>query len=154
MASGYIHLDAIVNKLYMEALNDEQMIALNMIDLAKGYERKLGILAQNEFILKCCDAALANYPHYINALLLKAETKKKVFDNIMLENNAKYPSDILNIPKAKIIFSEMTNLYGQIHKLGYRKMPEEMYLKWLVSLKEEKAKYENKKISNFKSQNN
>jgi hypothetical protein len=37
--------------------------------------------------------------------------------------------------------------------MGYRKMPEEMYLDWLVSLKEERTKYENKEISNFKSQN-
>lgn len=153
MASGYIHLDAIVNKLYMEALNDEQMIALCMIDLAKGYERKLGAFAQNEFILKCCDAALEVYPHYINALLLKAETKKKIFDGLMTKYNGQYPTDILNIPEAQKLFTEMTNLYSHIHEMGYRKMPEEMYLDWLVSLKEEREKYENKKISNFKSQN-
>jgi hypothetical protein len=28
-------------------------------------------------------------------------------------------------------------------------MPEEMYLNWLISLKEEKNKYENKNITNF-----
>jgi hypothetical protein len=28
-------------------------------------------------------------------------------------------------------------------------MPEEMYLNWLVSLKEERKKYENKEIINF-----
>lgn len=153
MASGYIHLDAIVNKLYMEALDDEQMMALCMIDLAKGYERKLGVLAQNEFVSKCCDAALKVYPHYVNALLLKAETKKKMFDMLMTEYNAQYPADILNLPEAQKLFSEMTNLYAQIHEMGYRKMPEEMYLDWLVSLKEERTKYENKEISNFKSQN-
>lgn len=153
MASGYIHLDAIVNKLYMEALNDDQMIALCMIDLAKGYERKLGILAQNEFILKCCDAALKVYPHYVNTLLLKAETKKKMFDALMAKYNAQYPTDILNIPEAQNLFTEMTNLYSQIHEMGYRKMPEEMYLDWLVSLKEERNKYENKEISKFKPQN-
>ncbi|MCB0481360.1 MAG: hypothetical protein KDC83_07990, partial [Flavobacteriales bacterium] len=151
MASGYIHLDAIVNKLYMEALNDEQMIALNMIDLAKGYEKKLGALTQKEFILKCCDAALKVYPHYVNALLLKAETEKKTFDALMTKYNAQYPTDILKIPEAEEIFSEMTAVYSKVHDLGYRKMPEEMYLKWLVSLKEERNQYENKEISNFKS---
>lgn len=153
MASGYIHLNAIVNRLYMEALNDEQMIVLCMIDLAKGYERKLGVLAQNEFVLKCCDAALKVYPHYVNALLLKAETKKKRFDSLMTKFSAEYPTDILNIPEAQKLFSEMTYLYSQIHEKGYRKMPEEMYLNWLVSLKEERNKYENKEISKFKPQN-
>ena len=151
MASGYIHLDAIVNKLYMEALNDKQMLALCMIDLAKGYEKKLGVMAELEFILKCCDAALNVYPHYINALLLKAETKKKEFDVLMKKYYAEYPADILNLPEAQKLFSEMTVLYTQIHEMGYRKMPEEMYLDWLVSLKEERNKYENKEITNFKT---
>jgi len=149
MASGYIHLDAIVNKLYMEALSDKQSIALCMIDLAKGYQRKLGLLADNEFILKCCDTALKYYPNYINGLLLKAETKKKQFDWLMEKNYAEHPSDIFHLPKAQLLFTEMTQLYGEIHQLGYRKMPEEMYLNWLVSLKEERNKYENKNIINF-----
>jgi hypothetical protein len=153
MASGYIHLGAIVNKLYMEALNDEQMVALCMIDLAKGYVRNLGVLAQNDFILKCCDSALKVYPHYVNALLLKAETKKKMFDALMTKYNVQYPADILNIPESQKLFTEMTNLYAQIHEMGYRKMPEEMYLEWLVSLKDERIKYENKEITKFKSQN-
>lgn len=149
MASGYIHLDAIVNKLYMEALNEKQMLAINLIDLAKGYERRLETNANLDFILKCCDTTLKYYPHYINALLLKAETKKKLFDLLMAKHNAENPSDIFYLPEAQNIFNEMTNLYVQIHELGYRKMPEEMYLDWLVSLKEERNKYENKKISNF-----
>lgn len=149
MASGYIHLDAIVNKVYMEALNEKQMLALNLIDLAKGYERKLGANANLDFVIKCCDTTLKYYPHYINALLLKAETKKKLFDELMMKYNAKNPADIFHLPEAQTIFNEMTNLYVQIHELGYRKMPEEMYLDWLVSLKEERNKYENKKITNF-----
>jgi hypothetical protein len=152
MASGYIHLDAIVNKLYMEALSDKQMIALCMIDLAKGYEKKLGFLATNEFVLKCTEAALQHYPHYINAMILKAETKKKEFDGLMKKYGAKYPVDIFQINEAKALFDEMTALYSKIHELGYRKMPEEMYLDWLVSLKAERSKYENKEIANFKSQ--
>lgn len=154
MASGYIHLDAVVNKLYMEALSEKQMLALNLIDLAKGYEKKLGIHAKSEFILKCCDTVLKYYPNYINALILKAETKKKEFDFLMEKHNAQNPADIFIYPEAQQIFDEMTALYAQIHELGYRKMPEEMYLNWLVSLKEERSKYENKKITNFKSKSN
>ncbi len=149
MASGYIHLDAIVNKLYMEALSDKQSMALCMVDLAKGYQKKFGVLADNNFIIKCTNTALAYYPNYINALLLKVETKKKLFENIMVEHNTKKPASIFHIPKAKALFTEMSILYSKIHTLGYRKMPEEMYLKWLISLKEERSKYENKKITNF-----
>ncbi|PKP20329.1 MAG: hypothetical protein CVU05_09335 [Bacteroidetes bacterium HGW-Bacteroidetes-21] len=149
MASGYIHLDAIVNQLYMQALNDKQMIALCLIDLAKGYEKKLGSDANSDFILKCCDTTLKYFPNYINALILKAETKKKIFEALMARHQATYPSQVLNLPEAESIFNDMTVLYSKIHELGYRKMPEEMYLNWLVSLKEERNKYENKKITNF-----
>lgn len=154
MASGYIHLDAVVNKLYMEALSEKQMLALNLIDLAKGYEKKLGANAKSDFILKCCETALKYYPNYINALILKAETKKKSFDVLMAKYNAQNPADIFIYPEARQVFTEMTAIYAQIHELGYRKMPEEMYLNWLVSLKEERSKYENKNISNFKPKSN
>lgn len=150
MASGYIHLDAVVNKLYMEALSEKQMLALNLIDLAKGYERKLGANAKSDFILQCCETALKYYPNYINALILKVETKKKMFDALMIKHNANYPADIFHLPEAQNIFTELTTLYSKIYELGYRKMPEEMYLNWLVSLKEKRNKYENKNISNFK----
>ena len=126
MASGYIHLAAIQNGIYMDTLSQKQSIALCMVDLAQGYQRKFN--TSDEFVLNCCNTALEYYPNFINALLLKAET--------LLQSDEKDLQDL------KI-------LYQKIHNLGFRKMPEKMYLEWLVSLKEEKAKYQNKKI-NFK----
>jgi hypothetical protein len=154
MASGYIHLDAVVNKLYMEALNEKQMLVLCMVDLAKGYERKLETAAKSEFTIKCCETALKYYPNYVNALILEAETRKKMFDGFMKKHNALHPTDILHLPEARYTFEKMTTLYGHIHQLGYRRMPEEMYLEWLLSLKEERGKYENKKIANFNPKSN
>jgi hypothetical protein len=69
----------------------------------------------------------------------------------MTKNHAKYPAELLHIKEAQELFAEMTLLYSQIHQLGYRKMPEDMYMAWLLSLKEERSKYENRKITNFKS---
>ncbi len=136
MASGYIHLSAIQNGIYMDTLSQKQSIALCMIDLAQGYQRKLE--TKNEFVLKCCDTALVYYPNFINALLLKAETKL----NIIRQSNSK-----TFVEKE---MKELKLLYQKIHDLGYRKMPEQMYLEWLVSLKEEKNKYQNKKINFIK----
>jgi len=149
MASGYIHLDAVVNRLYMEALTDKQAIAICLIDLAKGYERRYGV-GDGLFLLRCVNTALEHYPNYINALLLKSEMMRKQFFAMMNENHAKHPSEVFQIPEAKLKFDEMEVLIGQIHTLGYRKMPQEMYLEWLASLKEEREKYANKKLSNFK----
>jgi len=149
MASGYIHLDAIVNRIYMEALSEKQMLALCLIDLANGYKRKLGYAADSDFILKCCETALHYYPHYIDALILQAESTKAKYDALMNKYMAEYPGEILHMPEAQELFQEMTLMYGNIHKLGYREMPEDMYLSWLTSLKEERDQYENKNISNL-----
>ena len=148
MASGYIHLSAIQNAIYMDTLSNRQSIAVCLFDLAKGYERKIGI-GSEPFILKCCDAALKEYPNYINVLILKAETEKKIFEGLMKRYNATYPKDIFSIPQGKAIFEDMQGLYTKIHQLGYRSMPKEMYLEWLVTLKTEKEKYQNKNITTF-----
>jgi hypothetical protein len=76
MASGFVHLDAITNGVYMKALNNKETIALLLIDLADNYNAKF---PNNDgtFVLQCCELAIKNYPHFTNALILKAETIKK-----------------------------------------------------------------------------
>lgn len=147
MASGYIHLDAITNKLYMEALNDEQSTALCLVDLAQGYERKF---PENDgvFVLKCVDAALEQYPQYANALILRAETKKKQLEQLTVQKYSGLNNNALADEKIKTEFLALQNEYVKIHELGYRRMPEEMYLDWLTSLQKEREKFENKKILN------
>lgn len=147
MASGYIHTDAIRSGIYMDTLSLKQSIALCVIDLATGYDRKYG-KGDGTFILSCCDLALQYYPNYINALLLKAETMKKQFDLIMEKYKAQYPSDIFYIKEAKQLFDNYETLIKKIHESGYRRMPESMYIKWLDLLKIEREKYINKKIIN------
>lgn len=65
---------------------------------------------------------------------------------MMVELKAKYPTEIFTNTKAKVIFHETNNTYGLIQKLGYIKMPNGMYYNWLVSLKVEIDKYQNKNI--------
>ena len=40
----------------------------------------------------------------------------------------------------------MNKEYTHIHEIGYRSMPEEMYLDWLISLKTERSKYEDTRM--------
>lgn len=116
-ASGYIHTDAIRNGIYMRALSDKESVAMTLVDLAQGYQSKFGI-EDGSFIIKCCDTALEHFPNYINAMLLKAE----ILTELYKQNNDDQ------------IFSEMTTLLTNIHQLGYRKMPQQMYLNWMKSL--------------------
>lgn len=153
MASGYIHLDAIVNQIYMEALNEKQSIALCVMDLAEGYLKKIPE-PDLDFILDCCELTLTYYPNCIKALLLKAETLKKQFRALNQfpkdqESSVEVIEDTdLVALKAKLkkMFAEMEQLYIQIHRLGYRSMPKHMYLDWLPSIAEEQGKYLNQKL--------
>lgn len=119
-ASGYIHTDAIRNGIYMRALSDKEAVAMTLVDLAQGYQAKFGI-EDGSFIIKCCDTSLEHFPNYINAMLLKAEILTELYKE----------------SKDEKLFSQMTELYTNIHNLGYRKMPQQMYSNWLNSLNTE-----------------
>lgn len=136
MASGYIHLSAIQNGVFMDTLSAKQSIGACLVDLAQGYEKKFGI-ENGEFILNVCKTVLNEHPNNINALLLKSETKMNLWKTAVGKTKEEKQAEFL----------EIQELYTKIHDFGYRAMPKEMYLDWLVSLKEEKHKYQNRKIN-------
>lgn len=135
MASGYITLKAIQNGIFMDTLSTKQCVALCLVDLANGYNRKLNFKEQT-FVLNCCNLSLKYFPANINAMLLKAETLKDVY-LLNKENEI-----------GKNTHKEMLELYLKIYNLGYREMPEQMYIDWMKSLITQKDKYINKKIVN------
>ena len=145
MASGYVSLEAVQNGIYMDALDDKKSLTLCVYDLAKGYDRKF-LDNDGAFVVKCCDLALAHFPNFINALILKAETKKRQFELLMQQRHISTPSVLRQQKDGKTLWNDMNQLYLTIHQLGYRAMPQKMYLDWLVSLKKEKEKYGNKKM--------
>lgn len=147
MASGFISVEAISNGVYMKALDDKESIALCLIDLAQGYQKSM--FYDNDFVLQCANKALEYYPNYVNAMIVKVEAQKVQLENMMTKHHAEFPKDLNKYPESRKLLAEIEQELGIIHKLGYRKMPEEMYLDWLVSLKEEKNKYANKKIHTF-----
>jgi hypothetical protein len=136
MASGFVHIDAISNGIYMKALNNRESIALVLIDLADNYNSKFP-KNDGQFVLKCCEKAISSYPNFATALILRAETHKT---QMKKEQNK---------DKAKLLLLDLENEYAHIHKIGYRNMPEDMYLNWLVTLKTERSKYENKNLNTF-----
>lgn len=139
MASGYIHVEAIKNGVYMKALNNQESIALVLIDLANAYQQSF---PDNDgtFILKCAERAISVYPNFATALILKAEIHKKLVERET------------DLETARKKFRALEKEYAHIHQIGYRNMPESMYLNWLVSLKTERDKYENKKLNTFNKQ--
>ena len=141
-ATGYIHLDAIRNGVYMDTLSQKQSVAMCLIDLAEGFQHKYGD-ADSDFVLSCCETALKHYPQYVNALLLQAETLMKVY--------RKQPDK--DTPENKQLYAKLEGMYAHIHELGYRKMPDRMYLEWLMSL-DARKEYQNTHIGTFKTKDN
>lgn len=150
MASGYIHIDAIRNGVYMKALNDKESIALCLVDLALGYQKHE--FYDLDFVIKCAEKALKYFPNYISAMMLITEAKGKQIAEI-LENRDKDFSSVNEYSDTKEMFLEIQKDLSKIHQLGYRQMPEDMYLDWLVSLYYERDKYQNKKINTFNKSN-
>lgn len=143
MASGYITLEAIQNGIYMDTLSEKESIALCVIDLAQGYEHKYPD-NDGKFVIECCDLALKHFPNYINAMMLKAETLLRQLQQMQKDMKFTYLKEVTKLPEGKAKWDEMNALYGKMLQLGYRQMPEQMYVEWLTSLKTEKEKYTNK----------
>lgn len=133
--SGYIPIKAIQSGIYMDTLSNRQALALCLLDLAKGYAFQTHNY-QDGFILKCCDLVLQHHSMNAQALLLKAETLKRLYEY------QKKDSSTL----AAASYQEMEKTYVHLFDLGYREMPDKMYLQWLLSVNEQKEKYSNKQV--------
>jgi hypothetical protein len=142
MASGYVHLDAIRNGMYMDTLSIKQSVALCLVDLANGHSKKYPA-ASPQFSLQCAELALEHYPNCTPALLLKAESLKKAVELSIGQQNTIYTTELEHLPEAKELVTRMEEAYGTLHRLGYRHMPKQMYVQWLQELEKEKEKYQN-----------
>lgn len=136
-ASGYVHLDAIRNGIYMDTLSLKQSVCLCLVDLALGYMHKYET-ENRQFTSDCCEIALKYYPNCINALLLKAEVIVQAY------KQEKNPETL------QVLKDEMNSIYSLIHGLGYRKIPLEMYQNWLYSLNKNREQYREKKITIYR----
>lgn len=129
--SGYIPLKAVQTGIYMDTLSNQQAIALCVLDLAKGYQFQMKNYADG-FIIKCCDLVLQHHPVNVQALLLKAETLKR---NYEVKKTKGYDDNNT--------FLTMQTIYLQLLDLGYREMPDDMYMQWLLSVNTQRHKYSN-----------
>jgi len=146
IASGYVTVEAIQNGLYMDTLSTKQSVANCLVDLAQGYQHKFG-KDNPEFVIKCCNTCLKYHPTNVNAMLTKAEAQKYYIQTQMKAKKVKTPQELFADNSVKEMYTEMEQTYVKLHQLGYRRMPEEMYMKWMGILKNEPNKYNNTKMS-------
>ncbi len=146
MASGYIHLDAVRNGLYMDTLSLQQSVAYCFLDLAQGYQRQFRKDDSPDFVIKCCNNVLKYHPMNVNAMLTKAEAQKHYINLKMKEKELSNPKDMFFDKSIEKMYSDMEQTYVRLHQLGYRRMPEEMYLDWMGMLQNEPDIYLDKKV--------
>ncbi|MDO5577520.1 MAG: hypothetical protein Q4F84_10610, partial [Fibrobacter sp.] len=149
MASGYISIDAIRNGLYMDTLSTKQAVANCLIDLAHGYQQKFG-RENPEFVIKCCNTVLEYHPVNVNAMLTKAEAQKHYIDLQIKKQNVKKIEDLFADTTIAEMYSDMEQTYVQLHQLGYRRMPEKMYMEWINLLKNESGKSKTENVYTLK----
>lgn len=133
MAAGYIKVEAVVSGIYLDTLSLEQSVALSVLDLAKGYERKFG--RAGDFVGRCVGLALAHYPNSVTAKLLWGETIKKHLESLMVINQQPNWKQMVRSGEGKVAFREMERLYADIYEAGYAEMPRDMYLNWLFEVR-------------------
>jgi len=120
----YMSMEAIRSGIYGVPLNQEQSVALTLVDLANGYLRKFPD-DDEQFALDCVNLALQHFPLCINAMLLKLNLLGEVY----------------RLTEDEQIRLLMDKLATQIHQLGYDEMPKEMYEDWLSGKREYDPNY-------------
>jgi len=145
MASGYITTDAIRNGLFMDTINTKQAVAHCLVDLAHGYQQKFG-REDPAFVIQCCNTTLEYHPVNVNAMLTKAEAQKHYIHTLMKSQNLGKPEGLFADTAIAEMYSDMEQTYVRLHQLGYRRMPEKMYMEWINSLKNEPNKYINSSL--------
>lgn len=141
-ATGYVNTDAIRSGVYMDTLSNQQSVGLCIMDLAQGYIKQTNNYTDS-FVLRCCNLVLQYHAVNPEALLTKAEALKRMYLKQKEENN----------PNAQTTYNEMEQTYITLVKLGYREMPYKAYQKWLKTARQDKEKYQNKKLNHVTQKN-
>jgi hypothetical protein len=118
----YTTRELIMNGLAQRSLNDTAAVALNLIYLAKGYE-KVFTNSTDEFILNCADMAFKYDTLSLNALLLKAELTENRLLEAMATNKLTTTTQARANIKTQKLLANYEKQLNNLYKLGYREIP-------------------------------
>ncbi len=142
LQSGYIKAEAVQNGIYMRPLSKKELFAQLLTDLAMGYKQKFG---NDEFTKQVTHEALQLYPNNITAHLNKANYYNEMAFQVLGQlgiSEENIDRELPKYPSALALVKTMIKSHKAIDALGYQKMPDEQYQKWLASISKEKGKQE------------
>lgn len=142
LQSGYVKAEALSYKIYMQPLQEKQLIAHTLYDLAKGYTVKY---CYDSFVETVINKALELDPNNINLHMLLSDYKTLRFKYVHSQIKVP-PQHIHKYPKAKALLDEMYAQYEVVDNLGYEDMPADEYEKWLNTLNDAKQKQQSQEL--------
>jgi len=113
----YTTQDAIKSGISLRDLDLKQSVALCLVYLAKGYEHKMNLTADDGFMEECASLALEYDSLNLNAMLLEAE---------IAENNLLSSGKTIEQLRREPAFKNYEQFIGKLYTLGYREMPLQM----------------------------
>ncbi len=141
LESGFVKAEAIKNKIYLDTLGNDKVMAQCYVDLAQGYKSKYGY---DEFVITCIEKSLKYFPNNIFALQMKADYLTLQSAYVAKQYGENRFSELRQDSVAVNLFKKRNAMYKMIDEIGYEPMPPEKYEAWLRSLNQEKVKTEHK----------
>jgi len=135
LESGYIKSEAIKNKIYLDTLGTNKIIAQCFIDLAQGYKFKYGY---DEFVFACIEKSLKYFPNNIFAIQMKADYLTLQTFYIASQYGEDRIVEMRQDTTTISLFNLRNALYKEIDEMGFEQMPPEKYESWLKSLSQAK----------------
>ncbi len=144
LQNGYIKAEAIQNKLYLHPLSQQELLSQMYTDLAMGYQKKFG---HDRFTKDALQKALALDANNITALLTQANYYTEMVAHVFGQLGITQENIQQELPKhhkALALFQKMVHQHKTIDALGYKKMPDAMYQKWLAAMQKQKDNQQQK----------
>jgi hypothetical protein len=143
LESGFITSQALKNKIYLDTLDQNGLIASCLADLIMGYTDKFGY---DEFMASMVESLLKIYPNSIQGQIFKADLIAREMKFAAKQKGLKSYKEFQQYPEINNLYVALQNQYDYIDGLGYMQMPKDRYAAWLLSLNDEKHKQEKQKL--------
>lgn len=143
MNSSYIKAEALQNKIYLEPMDNINVTAQMLLELATGYYQRFGY---DDFYLKCADTAEKYLKNSLEAKLLRSAYQTKLTLTLAQLLHARNPEIMKQKdPQAYKHYELMVAQYKEIDNMGYEETPVAVYSLWLDYIAQEKKKAEDTK---------
>jgi hypothetical protein len=128
----FIKPEAIQSGIFLDTLDNREIVANCMVDLAIGYMKKFGP-ANGQFVMDCLRSADKEFPYHNNIFLYftYSSLAARYLDREQFYDKTSNLSDTLKNADAKRYYHDLQRNETLIKNLGYQDVPEQAYAQWM-----------------------